>query len=69
MGVHIDTRKEEFSTGLMERVVDGPQQASWAPGLKESMNLRGRKSKCWSSRRHPCMRRSIFLRRGYGLFV
>ncbi len=27
----------------MERVVDGPQQASWAPGLKESNNPRGQK--------------------------
>ena len=27
----------------MERVVDGPQQASWAPGITAAMNLRGRK--------------------------
>ena len=27
----------------MERVVDGPQGASWAPGLETAMNLRGQK--------------------------
>src|SRR5882672_2104811 len=27
----------------MERVVDGPQQASWAPGISAAMNLRGQK--------------------------
>jgi alpha-D-xyloside xylohydrolase len=27
----------------MERTVDGPQQASWAPGIKPAMNLRGQK--------------------------
>ncbi|MGA4643751.1 glycoside hydrolase family 31 protein [Limisphaera sp. 4302-co] len=31
----------EYFTGLMERVVDGPQQASWAPGIQAAMNLRG----------------------------
>jgi alpha-glucosidase (family GH31 glycosyl hydrolase) len=27
----------------MERVVDGPQQASWAPGITAAMNLRGQR--------------------------
>ncbi len=30
----------------MERVVDGPQQASWAPGITAAMNLRGQKIDC-----------------------
>ena len=35
--------KDEYFTGLMERVVDGLQRASWAPGLEAAMNLRGQK--------------------------
>ena len=32
---------DEYFTGLMERTVDGDQELSWAPGIKEAMNLRG----------------------------
>ncbi len=42
-GVSISSIENEYFTGLMERVVDGPQQASWAPGLQTAMNLRGQK--------------------------
>ena len=42
-GVAIDSRSDEYYTGLMERVVDGPQAASWAPRRKEAMDLRGQK--------------------------
>ncbi|HLP75456.1 MAG TPA: TIM-barrel domain-containing protein, partial [Candidatus Paceibacterota bacterium] len=42
-GFAIDADANEYFTGLMERVVDGPQQASWADGIKEAMNLRGQK--------------------------
>lgn len=40
-GLAIDARGDEYYTGLMERVVDGPQAASWAPGITKAMNLRG----------------------------
>lgn len=40
-GVALDARADEYYTGLMERVVDGPQQATWAPGITNVMNLRG----------------------------
>ena len=40
-GLSFETGPEEYFTGLMERVVDGPQEASWAPGLEAAMNLRG----------------------------
>jgi alpha-D-xyloside xylohydrolase len=40
-GFAIDAAENEYYTGLMERVVDGRQQDSWAPGIKEAMNLRG----------------------------
>src|SRR5712692_8353875 len=33
-GLAVDAGPDEYFTGLMERVVDGPQQASWAPGIK-----------------------------------
>jgi alpha-D-xyloside xylohydrolase len=42
-GISIHANKDEYFTGLMERVVDGPQQASWAPGLQAAMDLRGQK--------------------------
>ena len=42
-GLSIDSLPDEYYTGLMERVVDGPQQASWKPGITEAMNLRGQK--------------------------
>src|SRR5690606_27920488 len=42
-GFAVEAAPDEYFTGLMERVVDGPQQASWAPGITEAMNLRGQK--------------------------
>jgi len=40
-GLSIAAARDEYFTGVMERVVDGPQRASWAPGITEAMNLRG----------------------------
>jgi len=68
-GFHIDSRKEEYFTGLMERVVDGPQQASWAPGLKESMNLRGQKVEMLVKPTTSVYAPFYISSRGYGLFV
>ena len=42
-GLAVDATAEEYFTGLMERVVDGPQAKSWAPGITAAMNLRGEK--------------------------
>ncbi|HET6976411.1 MAG TPA: TIM-barrel domain-containing protein [Pyrinomonadaceae bacterium] len=42
-GFSIDSLPDEYYTGLMERVVDGPQAKSWAAGITEAMNLRGQK--------------------------
>jgi alpha-D-xyloside xylohydrolase len=42
-GLAISANENEYFTGLMERVVDGPQQASWAPGIQTAMDLRGQK--------------------------
>jgi alpha-D-xyloside xylohydrolase len=42
-GLAIDSLPDEYYTGLAERVIDGPQQASWAPGIVTAMNLRGQR--------------------------
>lgn len=42
-GFSIDSTPQEYYTGLMERVVDGPQAKSWAPGITQAMDLRGQK--------------------------
>jgi alpha-glucosidase (family GH31 glycosyl hydrolase) len=42
-GIAIDSTANEYYTGLMERVVDGPQAKSWASGIQEALNLRGQK--------------------------
>lgn len=42
-GFGVASARNEYYTGLMERVVDGPQRASWAPGLRAAMDLRGQK--------------------------
>jgi alpha-glucosidase (family GH31 glycosyl hydrolase) len=42
-GLAISSTPTEYYTGLMERVVDGPQARSWAPNITEAMNLRGQK--------------------------
>ena len=42
-GIAIDSTSNEYYTGLMERVIDGPQAKSWAQGIQEAMNLRGQK--------------------------
>ncbi|MGO9476410.1 MAG: glycoside hydrolase family 31 protein [Limisphaerales bacterium] len=40
-GLAVATAPDEYFTGLMERVVDGPQQNSWATNLTAALNLRG----------------------------
>ncbi len=42
-GLAIEAGGQEYFTGLMERVVDGPQRASWAPGITAAMDLRGQR--------------------------
>ncbi len=42
-GLNIEADASEFFTGIMERVVDGPQQASWAPGQNHGMDLHGQR--------------------------
>jgi len=42
-GIAIDSTSNEYYTGLIERIIDGPQAKSWAQGIQEAMNLRGQK--------------------------
>jgi len=42
-GLAVAADPDEYFTGLMERVVDGPQHASWATNLTAALNLRGQK--------------------------
>ena len=42
-GFNFRASKDEFFTGLYERVVDGVQTNSWAEGISEGLNLRGQK--------------------------
>ena len=37
----LQAKDNEYFCGLMERVVDGKQELSWQPGIKEAMDLRG----------------------------
>jgi alpha-glucosidase (family GH31 glycosyl hydrolase) len=40
-GLSIEAGKDEFFTGIMERLVDGPQQLTWSAGRTEVLNLSG----------------------------
>ena len=68
-GFAMDAKREEYFTGLMERTVDGPQQASWAPGIKPAMNLRGQKVDMFLKPTTSVYAPFYLSSRGYGLFV
>src|SRR5882724_6209454 len=42
-GLAIASTKNEHFTGIMERVVDGPQEETWASGRTEALDLHGQK--------------------------
>jgi len=68
-GFFIDSSQDEYITGLMERVVDGPQQESWAPGRTEAMNLRGQKVEMLVKPTTSVYAPFYLSSRNYGLFV
>jgi alpha-D-xyloside xylohydrolase len=68
-GFYIDSEEDEYITGLMERVVDGPQQASWAPGIEEAMNLRGERVEMLVKPTTSVYAPFYYSSRGYGLFM
>jgi alpha-D-xyloside xylohydrolase len=68
-GFAIDAARDEYFTGLMERVVDGPQQASWAPGITAAMDLWGQKVDMIVKPTTSVYAPFYLSSRGYGLFV
>ena len=68
-GLAIDARADEYYTGLMERVVDGPQQVSWAPGITAGMNLRGQRVDMIVKPTTSIYAPFYLSSRGYGVFV
>ncbi|MEY4386536.1 MAG: hypothetical protein RLY20_1819 [Verrucomicrobiota bacterium] len=65
----VEAGRDEYFTGLMERTVDGPQQASWAPGIKPALNLRGQKVDMLLKPTTSVYAPFYLSSRGYGLFV
>jgi alpha-D-xyloside xylohydrolase len=68
-GFAIDARPEEYFTGVMERVVDGPQQGSWRRGIKEAMNLRGQKVEMLMKATTAVYAPFYVSSQGYGVFM
>src|SRR5215510_12924562 len=68
-GLGVEARTDEYFTGLMERVVDGPQRDSWAPGIKEAMNLRGQKVEMIVKPTTSIYAPFFISSRGYSVFV
>ena len=68
-GLAIDARSDEYYAGLMERVVDGPQAASWAPGITKAMNLRGQKIEMIVKPTTSIYAPFYLSSRGYAIFV
>jgi alpha-D-xyloside xylohydrolase len=68
-GLAIEAGPEERFTGLMERVVDGPQQASWAPGIQAALGLRGQTVDMIVKPTTSLYAPFYVSSRGYGVFV
>jgi alpha-glucosidase (family GH31 glycosyl hydrolase) len=68
-GLAVDALPDEYYSGLMERVVDGPQRASWAPDLKSAMDLRGQKIEMIVKPTTSVYAPFYLSSRGYGVFV
>src|SRR5215471_2771361 len=68
-GMAADALSDEYYTGLMERVIDGPQRASWAPGLQQAMDLRGQKVDMIVKPTTSVYAPFYLSSRGYALFV
>ena len=68
-GFAVEAARDEYFTGLMERTVDGPQQASWTPGIKAGLNLRGQKVDMILKPTTSVYAPFYLSSRGYGVFV
>jgi alpha-glucosidase (family GH31 glycosyl hydrolase) len=68
-GLAMAAAPDEYFTGLMERVVDGPQQASWATNLTATMDLRGQKVEMILKPTTSIYAPFYLSSRGYAVFV
>ena len=68
-GLAVDAGENEYYSGLMERVVDGPQAASWAPGITPAMNLRGQRVEMLVKPTTSIYAPFYLSSRGYAVFV
>jgi alpha-glucosidase (family GH31 glycosyl hydrolase) len=68
-GLAVDAAPDEYFTGLMERVVDGPQEWSWQRGIKKAMNLRGQRVSMIMKRTTALYAPFYLSSRGYAVFV
>jgi alpha-D-xyloside xylohydrolase len=68
-GLTVRAEADEYYSGLMERVVDGPQQASWAPGINAGLNLRGQKVDMLVKPTTSVYAPFYLSSRGYGVFI
>lgn len=64
-----DCQPGEYFTGIMERLVDGPQQETWAPGRTEALNLRGQSIDMLVKPTLSLYAPFYLSSRGYALFV
>lgn len=68
-GISVAAEPDEYFTGLMERVVDGPQGNSWRTGMTEAMNLRGQTVNMKVDYTVGLYAPFYLSSRGYGLFT
>jgi alpha-D-xyloside xylohydrolase len=68
-GLAVAAAPDEYFTGLMERVVDGPQSNSWATNLTVALNLRGEKVDMILKPTTSVYAPYYLSSRGYALFV
>ena len=68
-GFAVAARSGEHFTGVMERLVDGPQTATWQEGRTEGLDLRGQKIEFTLKPTLSVYAPFYFSSAGYGLFV
>jgi alpha-D-xyloside xylohydrolase len=68
-GFALESAPDEYYTGIMERVVDGPQAASWRVGITEAMNLRGQRVEMIVKPTTSVYAPFYLSSRGYGLLM
>ncbi|MGD8780205.1 MAG: glycoside hydrolase family 31 protein [Ignavibacteria bacterium] len=68
-GFNLKADKDEYFTGLFERVTDGNQKESWKEGITAGMNLRGQTVDMIIKHTLSLYSPFYYSSKGYGLFV